>query len=436
MSSAAIPWTLPYTGAGVDGTVPVAGSKSLMARSLVLSAIADGPSTIANPLRSRDSLLMVDALVGLGAAVDSTSDAWTVTPGLDGGPAKVDCGLSGTVMRFVPPLAALRAGTTRFDGDPHARTRPMSPLIDGLRQAGATIEDDGRGLLPFEVIGAGGLRGGAATIDASGSSQFVSGLLLSAALFERGLHVTPSGAVPNRGHIRMTLAALRDRGVDAEELPDGSWQVASGPVHARDVTIEPDASNSAPFLCAAAATGGTVTIAHWPIGTAQPIRRLLEVLEEYGASTRFDERGITVTGGERRGIDVDLADIGDMTPAVAAMCLAADGPSRIRGVAYIRGHETDRLRALTVELGKLGAEVSETDDGLTIIPHPLHSADLNAYADHRMVHAAAVAGLLVDGVRIDDVATTAKAMPQFARLWSALVTGDPAGAPDVSETAR
>ncbi|WP_106849503.1 3-phosphoshikimate 1-carboxyvinyltransferase [Blastococcus sp. Marseille-P5729] len=436
MSSQAIPWTLPWTGSAVEGTVPVAGSKSLMARSLVLSAIADGQSAIANPLRSRDSLLMADALVGLGATVEPADDAWTITPGQADGPVKVDCGLSGTVMRFVPSLAALRDGPTHFDGDPHARTRPMGPLIDGLRQAGATIEDGGRGLLPLKVIGNGRVRGGAATVDASGSSQFISGLLLSAARFEQGLHITPSGAVPNRGHIRMTLGALRERGVDAEELPDGAWRVLAGPVQARDVTIEPDASNSAPFLCAAAATGGTVTIPHWPLDTAQPIRTLLEVLEEYGANTRFDESGITVTGGERRGIDVDLADVGDMTPVVAAMCLAADSPSRIRGVAYIRGHETDRLRALAVELSKLGADVSETEDGLSIIPHPLHKANLASYADHRMVHAAAVAGLLVEGVHIDDVATTAKAMPQFAALWSELLTGDPTGAPEVSETAR
>lgn len=436
MISTPIPWALPYDGAPVSGSVAVAGSKSLMARELVLSALADGPSRIANALRSRDSLLMADALRTLGHQVDTGSATWTVTPGSHAGESKVDCGLSGTVMRFVPPLAALRDGTTRFDGDPHARTRPMGPLLDGLRQAGTSLDDGGRGLLPFTVTGTGAVRGGEVLIDASGSSQFVSGLLLSAARFDGGIVIRPSGDVPNRGHIRMTLESLRERGVDASELPDGSWRVRPGAVRAADVVIEPDASNSAPFLCAAAATGGTVTIPHWPADTAQPIRRLLEVLEEFGATTRFDGDGITVTGGERRGIDADLADIGDMTPVVAAMCLAADSPSRIRGVGYIRGHETDRLRALTVELSKLGARATETDDGLVIEPHPLHAADLAAYADHRMVHAAAVAGLLVDGVTIDDVATTAKAMPQFASLWAGLVTGDEAAAPQVSETAR
>ncbi|WP_153505679.1 3-phosphoshikimate 1-carboxyvinyltransferase [Cumulibacter manganitolerans] len=436
MTSAPIPWALPAGGGPVSGTVAVAGSKSLMARELVLSASADGPSRIANALRSRDSLLMADALRALGSEVDTSSDTWVVTPQQADGPAAVDCGLSGTVMRFVPPLAALRSGRTTFDGDPHARTRPMAPLLDGLRQAGATVDDDGRGFLPFAVAGFGRLRGGTARIDASGSSQFVSGLLLSAPRFDEGLTLGAVGELPNRGHVRMTLASLRQRGVDAAELADGSWQVPPGRIAARDVTIEPDASNSAPFLCAAAATGGTVAVPHWPVGTAQPIRRLLEVLEEFGARTAFDERGIVVTGGERRGIDVDLADIGDMTPVIAAMCLAADGPSRIRGVAYIRGHETDRLRALSIELSKLGADVERTPDGLTITPHPLHAADLVAYADHRMVHAAAVAGLLVEGVTIDDVATTAKAMPAFAAMWSTLVVGDAAAAPEVSETAR
>lgn len=436
MTSAAIPWDLPFVGAPVSGEVVVGGSKSLMARSLVLSAIADGPSRLANPLRSRDSLLMVAALEALGTRVDTSAEVWTVTPGNVAGDVDVDCGLSGTVMRFVPPLAALRSGVTRFDGDPHARSRPMGPLLDGLKQSGVVIDDDGRGTLPFQVNGSGSVRGGTATVDASGSSQFVSGLLLCAARFDEGITVIPTGEVPNRGHIQMTVEAMRERGIDAEVREDGSWRVAPGAVSAADVTIEPDASNSAPFLCAAAATGGTVTIPHWPLDTAQPIRRLLEVLEEYGATTSFTGDGITVTGGDRHGIDVDLADIGDMTPVVAAMCLAADAPSRIRGVAYIRGHETDRLTALQVELSKLGAVVRETDDGLIIEPRQLHAAGLSAYADHRMVHAAAVAGLLVEGVTIDDVGTTAKAMPQFASLWAALVTGDAATAPEVSEMAR
>lgn len=433
MTSEPIPWALPRADRPVSGRVSVAGSKSLMARALVLSAIGDGPSRIANALRSRDSLLMADALRALGHDVDTTDDSWTVTPGRTEGEASVDCGLSGTVMRFVPPLACLRRGVTHFDGDPHARTRPMGPLLDGLRQAGAEITGD---QLPVDVIGSGVLRGGSVRIDASGSSQFVSGLLMSAARFEQGLHIEPTGEVPNRGHIRMTANALRDRGVDVSETASGGWIIAPGPVRALNVTIEPDASNSAPFLCAAAATGGQVTIAHWPQDTAQPIRRLLEVLSEFGADTSFVDDEITVRGNERRGIDADLADIGDMTPVIAAMCLAASSPSRIRGVAYIRGHETDRLHALAVELSKLGASVNQTEDGLLIEPHPLHGADLNSYADHRMVHAAAVAGLLTDGVRIDNVATTAKAMPQFAQLWANLVAGDASLAPQVSEMAR
>lgn len=439
MSSEAIPWALPHATAPVSGRVVVAGSKSLMARALVLSALGQGESRIANALRSRDSLLMAEALRALGHDVDTAGETWVVTPAADdaaaGGPpdAEIDCGLSGTVMRFVPPLACLRRGVTRFDGDPHARTRPMGPLLDGLRQAGAIITGD---RLPLQVHGTGSLPGGSVRIDASGSSQFVSGLLMCAARFTDGLRLEPTGDVPNRGHIRMTTDALRDRGVDVTETAGGGWVVAPGVVRALDVTVEPDASNSAPFLCAAAATGGEVTVPYWPQDTVQPIRRLLEVLEEYGAETSFVSDEITVRGGARRGLDVDLADIGDMTPVVAAMCLAADGPSRIRGVAYIRGHETDRLRALSVELGRLGATVSETPDGLVIEPGPLHGAALQTYADHRMVHAAAVAGLLVPGVTVDNVATTAKAMPRFAALWAQLVTGDASAAPEVSEMAR
>lgn len=433
MTSEAVPWALPYADQPVSGRVAVAGSKSLMARALVLSAIGDAPSRIANALRSRDSLLMADALRALGHQVDTSGETWVVTPGATDGEVDVDCGLSGTVMRFVPPLACLRSGTTHFDGDEHARSRPMGPLLDGLRQAGAEITGD---LLPVDVIGRGALAGGRVRIDASGSSQFVSGLLMCAARFDRGLRLEPVADVPNRGHIRMTTNAMTDRGIQVSETDTGGWVVAPGPVRALDVTIEPDASNSAPFLCAAAATGGQVTIPHWPQDTAQPIRRLLEVLAEFGAEVSFVGDEVTVRGGRRHGIDVNLADIGDMTPAIAAMCLAADGPSRIRGVGYIRGHETDRLRALSVELSKLGARVDETEDGLQIQPLPLRAADLDTYADHRMVHAAAVAGLLVDGVTVDNVATTAKAMPQFAALWAHLVTGEASRAPEVSEMAR
>ena len=318
--SETIPWRAPYAGQPVSGTVAVPGSKSLTARALVLAALSSGPSMVHNALRSRDTLLMAEALRSLGCAVDSGGASWQVAPALDHGEAYVDCGLSGTVMRFVPPVACLRSGMTRFDGDPHARTRPMGPLLDGLRQCGAHIDDGGRGLLPLTVAGSGGLRGGDVAIDASGSSQFVSGLLLSAARFDDGIRLRPTGAVPNRAHIAMTLEALREHGVDADEYGDG-WRVAPGQIAPVDTVIEPDASNSAPFLAAAAMTGGTVTIPHWPADSAQPIGRLLEVLAEYGADVERTSEAITVTGRERRGIDVDLADIGDMTPAIAAIQL-------------------------------------------------------------------------------------------------------------------
>ncbi|GAB3297516.1 3-phosphoshikimate 1-carboxyvinyltransferase [Epidermidibacterium keratini] len=430
-----VPWRAPYAGHPVSGTVVVPGSKSLTARALVLAALSSGPSLVHNALRSRDTLLMAQALRSLGCRVDSDGESWSVVPELAPGDAYVDCGLSGTVMRFVPPLAALRPGITDFDGDPHARTRPMGPLIDGLRQCGAVIDDGGRGLLPLRVTGDRKLPGGEVAIDASGSSQFVSGLLLSAARFEYGIRLRPTGAVPNRAHVAMTLEALREHGVDA--VDDGAgWRVAPGTIAPADAVIEPDASNSAPFFAAAAVTGGTVTVPHWPADSAQPIDRLLEVLSEYGADVQRADGAITVTGRERLGIDVDLANIGDMTPAIAAMCLFADSPSTIRGVGYIRGHETDRLAALATEFTGLGAQIDETDDGLQIVPRPLHGGTFATYADHRLAHAGALVGLLVDGVEVDNIATTAKAMPQFAGLWTTLVTGSDADAPAIAEMAR
>lgn len=420
-------WPAPTARQPVRATVALPGSKSLTNRALVLAALSDGPSVVRRALRSRDTELMAAALRTLGAAVDTSGDDWAVAPvgGGASGPAQVDCGLAGTVMRFVPPVAALARGDVAFDGDPHARTRPMSSVLDALRGLGAEVDDDGRGTLPFVVRGRGALPGGRVTIDASASSQFVSALLLAGARYDAGVEVVHSGdPVPSLPHIAMTVACLREHGVEVDDTVPDRWAVAPQPVRATDVSIEPDLSNAAPFVMLALTSGGRVTVPGWPAGTTQAGDALRDLLSRMGAEVYLDTDGLTVTGtGEVHGLDVDLHDVGELTPAVAALCTLAGSPSRLRGVAHIRGHETDRLTALAVELRGLGASVTEHDDGLSIAPAPLHGGEFKTYADHRMAHAAVVVGSRVDGVLVENVETTSKTFPGFADAWAGLFEG-------------
>ncbi len=417
------PWPAPRVREPVDLVVSLPGSKSLANRALVLAALADGPSVVRRALRSRDTLLMASALTALGSAVDTSGPDWPVVPRPFVGDADVDCGLAGTVMRFVPPLAGLATGTVSFDGDPHMRARPIGEVLRALRALGVDVADDGRGALPFAVRGTGSVRGGTVVIDASASSQFVSALLLAGARFAEGVDVRHDGKpVPSLPHIDMTVAVLREHGVEVDDAEANRWAVAPGPVRAVDRTIEPDLSNAAPFLALAALSGGTVTVRDWPEDTQQPGDELRAILAAMGCAVARTDDGLRVAGPDRlQGVDLDLHDVGELTPAIAALCALAEGPSHLRGIAHIRGHETDRITALATELAALGAGVIEHPDGLTIRPAPLRGGVFHTYADHRMAHAGVIVGAAVDGVRVQDVATTGKTFPDFAGLWSSLV---------------
>ena len=421
-------WSAPTAPGPLDAEVVLPGSKSLTNRYLVLAALANDVSRLRLPLRSRDTLLMARALRTLGATVDDVDDDWLVTPGRLVGGGTVDCGLSGNVMRFVPPLAGLADGDVGFDGDPPARRRPMEPVLGALRALGVTVADD-RGGLPFTVRGRGSVRGGPVTLDASASSQFVSGLLLSGARFEHGVTVHHEGAaVPSLPHIEMTVETLRDAGVVVDDGELHTWRVEPSEVNALDVQVEPDLSNAAQFLAAALVTGGRVHVPGWPQYTTQGGDFIREVLDMMGADVVLDRAGLTVSGGDGiSGVDIDLRGSSELTPVVAALCALADTPSVIRGVAHIRGHETDRLAALRDELTALGGDVAETEDGLRINPRPLHGGTFRTYADHRMVMAAAVLALVVPGVVVEDAGTVAKTMPDFTSLWGQMLA-EPAAA--------
>ncbi|MFE6779143.1 3-phosphoshikimate 1-carboxyvinyltransferase [Streptomyces sp. NPDC057702] len=448
-------WPAPLAHGAVDATVTVPGSKSVTNRGLVLAALAAEPGWLRRPLRSRDTLLMAEALRAMGVGVEETiasnsaasdepgspagGEAWRVIPAGLHGPATVDVGNAGTVMRFLPPVAALADGPVRFDGDARSHERPLHGVIDALRALGARIDDDGRGALPLTVHGNGSIEGGPVRIDASSSSQFVSALLLSGARFNQGVEVRHVGsALPSMPHIRMTVDMLRGAGaaVDTPEAggePD-VWRVAPSALLGRDLVVEPDLSNAAPFLAAALVTGGRVTIPDWPEHTTQPGDALREIFTAMGGSceltTTADGTALTFAGtGRVRGIDVDLHEVGELSPVIAAVAALADSESVLRGIAHLRLHETDRLAALAKELNGLGGDVTETEDGLRIRPRPLHGGVFHTYEDHRLATAAAVLGLTVSGVQVENVATTAKTLPDFPGLWTGMLDQTTGAAP-------
>lgn len=427
-------WPAPSTSTPVHATVTVPGSKSQTNRALVLAALAlpQGTSTVSGALRSRDTDLMIGALQALGVTVEASGPdgseltiSGTLAPGSS---ARIDCGLAGTVLRFVPPVAALSTEIVTFDGDEQARSRPIAPLLDALRGLGVHIDGDG---LPFDVRADGSVRGGTVEIDASGSSQFVSGLLLSGAVFAEGLTVVHSGgdgaAVPSLPHVAMTVSMLRDAGVDVDDSTANRWQVHPGPIAARQWVIEPDLSNAVPFLAAAVVSGGTVRITGWPTVSTQPADTILSILSSLGSDVRQGASYLEVQGAPSYdGIDVDLRDVGELAPSVAAMAtLAAPGAvSRLRGIAHLRGHETDRLAALSAEINRVGGRCEETEDGLVITAQQqMNGGTWQSYADHRMATAGAIVGLRVPGIEVQDIGTTAKTLPDFPQMWSDMLAG-------------
>jgi 3-phosphoshikimate 1-carboxyvinyltransferase len=420
------PWAAARARGPLNARMRIPGSKSLTNRELVLAALADGPSLLRAPLHSRDTALMVEALRTLGADIAEVPGSGEfgpdllVTPGELGG-GSIDCGLAGTVMRFLPPVAALALGPVAFDGDAAARARPMRTTIESLRRLGVDVSDDGRSALPFSLYGTGAVTGGDLEIDASASSQFVSGLLLAAPRFERGLRLRHTGAVlPSIPHIEMTIACLAARGVTVRTPEPGVWEVDPGPIAALDVDIEPDLSNAGPFLAAALVAGGSVTITGWPQQTTQVGDRMAEILRDMGGTVVQAGDALTVTGtGRIRGIHLDEAS--ELAPTIAALAALAESETVLTGIAHLRGHETDRLAALVAEITALGGDAEETDDGLVIRPAPLHGGPWHAYEDHRMATAGALIGLAVADLTVDDITTTAKTLPEFPQLWAAML---------------
>ena len=423
-------WPAPTRGRNsVNATVVIPGSKSVTNRALILAAQAQGKSVLHRPLVSRDTELMAAGLQSMGVKIEMEKDSWTITPSKLTGPAKVDVGNAGTVMRFLPPLSALASGDISFDGDPRSYERPLGPVIQALENLGISIEHGGRYSLPMVVKGKGEIVGGSLTIDASASSQFLSALLLIAPSTTKGITaIHKGGTLPSMPHIDMTVAMLRDFGASVEvDVSKNTWIVKSGKLHGQNLTIEPDLSNASPFLSIAMVCGGSITIADWPKSTTQPGDQLRDIFTQMGARVEFVDGGLKVTGSESiHGIDIDLHDVGELTPSIAALAALADSPSHLRGIGHLRLHETDRLAALTREINALGGNVTEDETSLRITPassfgKDLHGGTFHTYDDHRLATAGAVIGLVVPGIAVENIATTRKTLPDFPGLWQSLV---------------
>ncbi|WP_127472772.1 3-phosphoshikimate 1-carboxyvinyltransferase [Microbacterium sulfonylureivorans] len=438
-------WRAPVAAGPLHATVTVPGSKSLTNRELILASLADGPSRLTAPLHSDDSARMIQALRALGVGIELEpgagrfGDDIVVTPVWPlRGDTEVDCGQAGTVMRFVAGLGGFARGDVTITAHESALHRPMGAMITALRDVGVDIDDGARWALPFIVRGHGHTRGGEVTIDASASSQFVSGLLLAAPRFDVGLHLHHAGArLPSIPHIDMTVEALAHRGVHVERPAPGEWIVPAGPLRGKDVAIEPDLSNAAPFLAAAMIVGGSVSVTGWPAHSTQPGAMLTEILALMGAKVQRRGGALTVTAGAGiQGVDLDLSAAGELTPTIFALAAFADAPSTLHGIGHIRGHETDRIAALVGELRRLGGEAEELPDGIRIVPRPLHGGVWHAHHDHRMATTGALVGLAVPEVEVDDIGTTAKTMPEFPQLWQAMIDDDGAAAAHPAETMR
>ncbi len=428
-SSAEDLWRAPFRGNNpINAAITIPGSKSATNRALIQAALAKTPSTLRKPLHSRDSALMISGLRAIGCAITQEPNGdLQITPGKFFGPASVDVGNAGTVMRFLPPVAALANGLIHFDGDARSHERPVGPVIRALEELGVTIEHGGKYSLPLTINGSGAIKGGTLEIDASASSQFISALLLIGPVTQIGITIKDIGkTLPSLPHIEMTIAMLQTFGAKLESKVNESgrreWRVEPGELAGQDLVIEPDLSNAAPFMAAAMICGGEVVISDWPKKTAQPGDQLRNIFTQMGAKIEFAGNDLKISGtGKIHGIDIDLHDVGELTPSIAAVAALADSPSSLRGIGHLRLHETDRLAALAAELNALGGDVDEEESALHISPAPLHSGTFHTYDDHRLATAGAIIGLAIDGIDVENIATTQKTLPDFPGAWQQML---------------
>ncbi|MCX6446776.1 MAG: 3-phosphoshikimate 1-carboxyvinyltransferase [Actinobacteria bacterium] len=428
-------WSAPFRGGltsvgePLNAKITIPGSKSATNRALILAAIAKTPSRLRKPLSSRDADLMVKGLQSLGCEIDEIKTEqgfdYQITPQKLSGPTQIDVGNAGTVMRFLPPIASLATGLVHFDGDARSHERPLEPVIKALEQLGASIEHGNKYRLPLTINGSGEIKGGEVEVDASASSQFISALMLLGSATKNGLTIRNIGkSLPSMPHIEMTIQMLRQFGATVE-VNENSWKVISGDLLGQDLTIEPDLSNAAPFMAAAMICGGTVEILDWPKSTSQPGDQLRDIFAKMGARVEQSKESLKISGsGKISGIDIDLHDVGELTPSIAAVATLASSPSTLRGIAHLRLHETDRLAALANEINNLGGDVTEGPGELLIKPAKLVASQIfKSYEDHRMATAGAIIGLAVKDLIVENIETTKKTLPDFPGMWQEMLNG-------------
>jgi len=419
-------WPAPYRGnQAIDSAITIPGSKSVTNRALILAALSNSPSVLHKPLHSRDSALMVAGLKALGISIqEATNGDLTVTPAPLFGPAQIDVGNAGTVMRFLPPVAAMAKGLIHFDGDERSHERPLGPVIAALESLGVLIEHGSRYSLPMTINANGQLQGGSVEVDATSSSQFISALLLVAPATKEGITVIHTGtSLPSLPHIEMTIQMLREKGVQVD-VGQNRWTVKPHLMQGMNSTIEPDLSNAAPFMAAAMICGGKLSVKDWPAETTQPGDQLRDIFTQMGATVTRSGNDLTISGtGQIHGIDIDLHDVGELTPSIAALCALAGSPSYLRGIGHLRLHETDRLAALAQEINSLGGNVVEEPTALRITPAPLHAGIFHTYEDHRLATAGAIIGLRVGGIEVENIETTKKTLPDFPKAWANMLSG-------------
>ena len=428
-------WSAPFRSGITSASQPlkakisIPGSKSATNRALILAAISKTPSRLRKPLSSRDADLMVKGLRSLGCKINEIKTTegfdYEITPQKLSGPCQIDVGNAGTVMRFLPPIASLATGLVHFDGDARSHERPLEPVIKALEQLGISIEHGNKYRLPLTINGSGQINGGGIQIDASASSQFISALLLLGPATKNGLTIKHTGkSLPSMPHIEMTIQMLRKFGAIVE-VDQNSWTIRSGELHGQDLTIEPDLSNAAPFMAAAMVCGGSVEILDWPKSTSQPGDQLRDIFAKMGARIEQNGEGLKIFGsGEINGIDIDLHDVGELTPTIAAVAALASSPSTLRGIGHLRLHETDRLAALANEINNLGGDVTEGPGELLIKPTNLVASQIfKSYEDHRMATAGAIIGLAVKDLIVENIETTKKTLPNFPGMWQEMLNG-------------
>lgn len=407
----------------LDATVSLPGSKSLTNRALVCAALADGTSVLAGALRADDTEAMLDGLAALGVVVTPDWAADTVSVvGCAGRPpgdvALVDARLSGTTSRFLLPVAALGTGLRRVDGANRLRDRPMGPAMDALRALGAELHEVGApGHLPVEVVG-GTLAGGEVAISGDVSSQFLSGLLLAGPAMRTGLTVRVTTELVSRPYVDMTVAVMTAFGAEVERPDDRTWVVAPQAYRATSYVVEPDASAASYAFAAAAIVGGRVTVEGLGTESLQGDLTFVDLLEQMGARVqRSTDRTVVEGTGTLRGIEADLSQVSDTAQTLAVVAAFARGATRITGIGFIRGKETDRIAAVVAELRRAGVDAVEEADGLVVHPGPIRPATIETYDDHRMAMAFALLGLRAPGIRIADPGCVAKTFPGY---WTML----------------